>query len=127
MIKSMYVHSLSWRKLIVERNHIRSLIFGCIMIVHSLLLFLSLVFLNIVKTQKISTLVQPRGLASKDDVVRAETAALVQVIVEPIVNPIAILKWNVDSLPQLGRKTVFYTIATGIYFSYFLIKAQLSN
>lgn len=53
----------------------------------------------------ISLLVQPRGLASKDAAVKTETAALLQAIVEPAVNPTAMLKQNVDSMPQLGRKT----------------------
>lgn len=48
---------------------------------------------------------QPRGLASKDAVVKTETAALLQAIVGLAVNLTAMLKQNVGSMPQLRRKT----------------------
>ncbi len=53
----------------------------------------------------IALLVQPRGLASKDAAVKTETAAFLQAFVEKVVNRTAMPKQNVDSMPQLGRKT----------------------
>lgn len=53
----------------------------------------------------ISLRVQPRGLVSRDAAVKTEAAALLRAIVGLAVNPTAMPKQNVGSMPQLGRRT----------------------